>query len=175
MEITISFRHIDPDDEIKSYIEEKMARLQKYIETPLDVHVVLSMERKYRHRVDVMFTINGVVINAHEVMDDTRAAIDKILDKLERRLTKYRDKIKQYREAKTKKNVTTSEPPDVSNIILTKTIDAKPMDPEEASMQLTASGDNFIIFRDSESDNVCIMYKRKDGKYTLIETMGKKP
>ncbi len=174
MEITISFRHIDPDEEIKSYIEDKMARLQKYIETPLDVHVVLSMERKYRHRVDVMFTINGVVINAHEVMDDTRAAIDKILDKLERRLTKYRDKMKKYREAKTKKTFTASEP-DVSNIILTKTIDAKPMDPEEASMQLSASGDNFIIFRDSENDNVCIMYKRKDGKYTLIETMGKKP
>ena len=89
MDITISFRHIDADEEIKVYIEEKMARLQKYIETPLDVHVVVSLERKYRHRVDVMFTINGVVINAHEVMDDTRAAVDKILDKLERRLTKY--------------------------------------------------------------------------------------
>ena len=103
MDITISFRHIDADEEIKVYIEEKMARLQKYIETPLDVHVVLSLERKYRHRVDVMFTVNGVVINAHEVMDDTRAAVDKILDKLERRLTKYRDKLKKYREAKTKR------------------------------------------------------------------------
>ena len=174
MDITISFRHIDTDDEIKMYIEEKMARLQKYIETPLDVHVVVSLERKYRHRVDVMFTINGVVINAHQIMDDTRSAVDKILDKLERRLIKYRDKTKKYREAKTKKMVSAHEP-ETSNIIVTKTIDAKPMDPEEASMQLGASGDNFIIFRDSERDNVCIMYKRKDGKYSLIETMGKKP
>lgn len=174
MDITISFRHIDTDKELKLYIEEKMAKLQKYIETPLDVHVVLSLEKKYRHRVDVMFTINGVVINAHEVMDDMRAAVDKILDKLERRLTKYRDKMKKYREAKTKHAVTEGEQ-EVSNIIITKTIDAKPMDPEEAIMQLRASGDNFIIFRERERDNVCIVYKRKDGKYSLIETAGKKP
>jgi putative sigma-54 modulation protein len=174
MDITISFRHIDADEEIKVYIEEKMARLQKHIETPLDVHVVLSLERKYRHRVDVMFTINGVVINAHEVMDDTRAAVDKILDKLERRLTKYRDKLKKYREAKTKRSVAKGEPEE-SDIIITKMLDAKPMDPEEATMQLRASGDNFIIFRESERDNVCIVYKRKDGKYSLIETVGKKP
>ncbi len=174
MDITISFRHIDTDKEIKLYIEEKMAKLQKYIETPLDVHVVLSLEKKYRHRVDVMFTINGVVINAHEVMDDMRAAVDKILDKLERRLTKYRDKMKKYREAKTKPAVTAGEQ-EASNIIITKTIDAKPMDPEEATMQLRASGDNFIIFRERERDNVCIVYKRRDGKYSLIETVGKKP
>jgi len=121
-----------------------------------------------------MFTINGVVINAHEVMDDMRAAVDKILDKLERRLTKYRDKMKKYREAKTKRPVTAGEQ-EVSSIIITKTIDAKPMDPEEATMQLRASGDNFIIFRERERDNVCVVYKRRDGKYSLIETMGKKP
>jgi putative sigma-54 modulation protein len=174
MDITTSFRHIDVDEEVRLYIEEKMARLQKYIETPLDVHVVVSLERKYRHRVDVMFTINGVVINAHEVMDDTRAAVDKILDKLERRLTKYTDKLKKYREAKTKRSVVKGEPEE-SNIITTKILDAKPMDPEEATMQLRASGDNFIIFRERERDNVCLVYKRKDGKYSLIETVGKKP
>ncbi|MBP1747270.1 MAG: raiA, partial [Deltaproteobacteria bacterium] len=102
MGTTISFRHIEPDEGIRAYVEEKMARLQKYVEVPLDVHVVLSLERKYRQRVDVMFTLNGTVINAHEIMDDMRAAIDKILDKLERRLTRYRDKLKKYREVKPK-------------------------------------------------------------------------
>ena len=174
MDITISFRHIDADEEIKVYIEEKMARLQKYIETPLDVHVVLSLERKYRHRVDVMFTINGVVINAHEVMDDTRAAVDKILDKLERRLTKYRDKLKKYREAKTKRTVTKGEPEE-SNIIITKTIDAKPMDPEEATMQLRASGDNFIIFRERERDNCVYSVQKKRRQIQPYRNSGKKP
>ena len=177
MDITISFRHIDVDEEIRSYIEEKMARLQKYIETPLDVHVVLSLERKYRHRVDVMFTINGIVINAHEVMDDMHAAVDMILDKLERRLTKYRDKMKKYREVKTKQAAaaTPATEKEESGIIIAKTITAKPMDPEEAVMQLRASGDTFMVFRERDRDNVCIVYKRKDGKYSLIETVGKNP
>ncbi|HOP85146.1 MAG TPA: ribosome-associated translation inhibitor RaiA [Syntrophorhabdaceae bacterium] len=172
MEITISFRHIEPDENMKSYIEEKFTKLQKYVETPLDVHVVLSVERKYRYRVDVLFTINGVVINAHETMDDMRAAVDMILDKIERRLTRYREKLKRYRNARPKKElVRPSEP--VSKIVVTKTIDAKPMDTEEAAMQLEASGDNFIIFRDSEKGNVCVIYKRKDGNFGLIEASGK--
>ena len=105
MDITTSFRHVDTSEDVRQYVEEKLSRLQKYVETPLDIHVVISLERKYRQRIDVMFTINGVVINAHEVMDDIYAAIDKILDKLERRLTKYRDKVKAYRENKSKRPV----------------------------------------------------------------------
>lgn len=172
MDITISFRHLDPDESVKKYAEEKIARLQKFVEVPLDVHAVLSLERKYRHRIDVMFTLNGVVINAHEVMDDMRAAIDKILDKLERRLTRYRDKLKKYRENKPKRSITTQEEAG-SKIIITKTINAKPMDPEEATMQLEASGDSFIIFSNTENGNICLAYRRKDGNFGLIETTGK--
>jgi putative sigma-54 modulation protein len=174
MEIIISFRHLNTDEALKRYVEEKMTRLQKYVETPLDVHVVLSLERKYRQRVDVMFTINGVVINAHEVMDDMYAAIDKILDKLERRLIRYRGKLKKYREGKQKQTPAewaVTKP----NIIVTRRISAKPMDPEEAAMQLDASGDGFMIFRDRESDNICVIYKRKDGNLSLIEATGKTP
>ena len=172
MDITISFRHIDPDENIKGYVEEKITRLQRYVEVPLDVHVVLSLERKYRHRVDVICTLNGVVINAHEVMDDMYAAIDKILDKLERRLTRYRDKLKKYREGKPKRTSSIGEEGS-SKIIITKTIDAKPIDPEEAIMQLEASGDSFMIFRDRERGNVCVIYRRKDGNFSLIETARK--
>lgn len=172
MGTTISFRHISPNEDIKKYVEEKIARLQKYIEVPLDVHVVLSIERKYRHRIDVMFTINGVVINAHEVKDDMHAAVDEIVDKLERRLTRFRDKMKKFREAKPKTAASAPEEA-VSKIIVTKTVDAKPMDPEEATMQLDASGDSFMIFRDRERGNICVIYKRKDGNFSLIETLGK--
>lgn len=172
MGITISFRHLSPDEEIKEYVEEKIAKLQKYIEIPLDVHVVLSIERKYRNRIDVMFTINGVVINAHEVMDEMHAAIDKIVDKLERRLTRYRDKMKKYREGKPRA-AEASPDEGAAKIIVTRTVDAKPMDPEEATMQLDASGDSFMIFRDRERGNICVIYKRKDGDFSLIETLGK--
>ena len=113
-----------------------------------------------------------MVINAHEVKDDMYAAIDTILDKLERRLTKYRDKLKKYREVKPKPSIRAADERP-SKIIVSKTVDAKPVDPEEAVMQLEASGDSFMIFRDRESDNVCVVYKRKDGNFGLIETTGK--
>ncbi|HQO63178.1 MAG TPA: ribosome-associated translation inhibitor RaiA, partial [Syntrophorhabdus sp.] len=172
MGTTISFRHIEPDDDIRMYVEEKMARLHKYVETPLDVHVVLSLEKKYRKRVDVTFTLNGTVINAHEVMDDMRAAVDKIIDKLERRLTRHRDKLRKHREVKPKYASSFQEEGSAKTII-TRTIDAKPMDPEEAIMQLEASDNSFMIFRDREKGNICIVYKRKDGNFSLIETTGK--
>ena len=172
MGTTISFRHIEPDESIRLYAEEKMTRLQKYVEVPLDVHVVLSLERKYRQRVDVLFTLNGTVINAHEVSDDMRSAIDKILDKLERRLTRYRDKLRKYREVRP--SYTTSfEEEGSAKIIISRTLDAKPMDPEEAVMQLEASENSFMIFRDREKGNVCVVYKRKDGNFSLIETTSK--
>lgn len=172
MDITISFRHIAPDENLKKYVEEKLSRLQRYVEIPLDLHVVLSLERKYRQRVDVMFTMNGVVINAHEVMNDMYAAVDKILDKLETRLKRYRDKVKQYREGKPK-YAATGVKEKQAQILMLKTIDAKPMDADEAMMQLGASGDAFIIFRDIDRGNVCVMYKRKDGNFGLIETTGR--
>jgi putative sigma-54 modulation protein len=172
MEISISFRHIDHDEVIKQYVEEKMARLQKYVESPVDAHVVLTMERKYRHRIDVMLTINGVVINAHETDDDMHAAVDGILDKLERRLIRYRGKLKKYREGTQKEAAFAAEGP-ASNIIVSKKVEAKPMDPEEAAMQLEASGDSFMIFRERESDNICVIYVRKDGNFGLIEAAGK--
>ncbi|MGD0230648.1 MAG: ribosome-associated translation inhibitor RaiA [Syntrophorhabdales bacterium] len=172
MDITISFRHIESDDSLKEYVEEKLSRLQKYVENPLDLHVVLSLERKYRQRVDVMFTLNGVVINAHEVMGDMHAAVDGILDKLETRLSRYRDKVRQYREGKPKFALPGFEEKS-GQILMLRTIDAKPMDPEEAKMQLNASGDGFIIFRGVERGNVCVMYKRKDGNFGLIETTGR--
>jgi putative sigma-54 modulation protein len=172
MDITISFRRIDPDEGLKKYVEEKLSRLQKYVESPLDLHVVLSLERKYRQRVDVMFTLNGVVINAHEVMNDMHAAIDNIIDTLEMRLKRYRDKVKQYRESKPKYAPVGVEEK-APQIIMLSRMDAKPMDPEEAVMQLKAGGDQFIIFRNIERNNVCVMYKRKDGNFGLIETTGR--
>ena len=174
MDISISFRHVTPDDTLKQYVEDKLARLQKYVETPLDLHVVLSVERTYRQRVDVMFTLNGVVINAHEVMDDMYAAVDRTVDKLEARLKRFREKVKRYRETKPK-FVSRAFEEEGAKIFVTKPVDAKPMDPEEAAMQLAASGNNFIIFRGIERGNVCVMYKRRDGNYGLIETAGRVP
>lgn len=172
MEISVSFRHMEPSDYLKNYLEEKLKRLERYVDQPMDAHVVLSTERRKRNRVDVMLNMNGIVINAQEVMDDMRAAIDKIVDKLERRLKTYREKIRKIREKR--KKVEIPETPEEERLIVRRNVLLKPMDVEEAILQLKASGMNFILFRDRETDNLCVLYKRKDGNYSLIEA-GSKP
>ncbi len=171
MEISISFRHVEPSDYLKAYVEEKLKRLERYVEGPLEAHVVLSSERKHLNKVDIMLNLNGMVINAEEVMDDMRASIDKILDKLERRLKRYREKIRKIRE-KRKAEISgeTSEP---ERVVVRRNINLKPMDVEEAILQLEALGNSFLVFRDRENDNVCVLYKRKDGNFSIIETRGR--
>ncbi|MCX7858281.1 MAG: ribosome-associated translation inhibitor RaiA [Deltaproteobacteria bacterium] len=171
MEISISFRHMEPSEYLKNYVEEKLKRLERYAETPLEAHVVLSSERKYLNRVDVMLNLNGIVINAQEVMDDMRAAIDKILDKLERRLKRYREKIRKIREKR--KIEVSGQEEETRKLVIRKNINLKPMDVEEAILQLEASGNNFLVFRDSENDNICVLYKRKDGNFSIIDTKGR--
>ncbi|MCS7280667.1 MAG: ribosome-associated translation inhibitor RaiA [Desulfobacterota bacterium] len=172
MEISISFRHMEPSDYLKQYVEEKLKRLERYVEAPLDAHVVMSVERKHLKRIDVMLNLNGIVINAQEVMDDMRAAIDKILDKLERRLKRYREKIRKMREKRKKREEPLAEE-EIERVVIRKNIDLKPMDVEEAILQLEASGNNFVVFKDRENDHVCVLYKRKDGNFSIIETRGR--
>lgn len=172
MEISVSFRHMEPSEYLRSYLEEKLKRLERYVDQPIDAHVVLSSERRKRNRVDVLLNMNGIVINAQETMDDMRAAIDKIMDKLERRLKTYREKIRKIREKRKKAEVPEIE--ESERLIVRRNVLLKPMDVDEAILQLKASGMNFILFRDRETDSLCVLYKRKDGNYSLIET-GSKP
>ena len=172
MDITISFRHIAPDDGLKKYVEEKLSRLKKYVESPLDLHVVLSLERKYRQRVDVIFTLNGVVINAHEVHERHARRGGRIVDKLETRLSRYRDKVKQYREGKPKYAAAGVEEKTARSSCCGRSTQSR-WTRKKRRMQLNASGDGFIIFRDIERGNVCVMYKRKDGNFGLVETTGR--
>lgn len=171
MEISISFRHLASSDYLKAYVEEKLRRLERYVDEPLEAHVVFSSERKHQKRVDVMLNMNGVIINAQEVMDDIRAAIDKIVDKLERRLKRYREKIRKIREKR--RTELPEEERELKNLVIRKNINLKPMDVEEAILQLKASGNSFLVFRDRDNDTVCVLYKRRDGNFNIIETRGR--
>jgi putative sigma-54 modulation protein len=171
MEISISFRHMEPNGYLKSYVEEKLKRLERYVETPIDAHVVLSSEKKYRNKVDVILNLDGIIINAEEVKDDMRAAIDEILDKLERRLKRYREKVRKIREKRKKE--TFGEKEESGRLVLRKDISPKPMDVEEAILQLEASGNSFLVFKDRENEKICVLYKRKDGNFGMIETGGR--
>ena len=114
MQITTTFRHIDASEALKSYAEEKLSRVQKYIDEPISAQVFLTVE-KIRHIAEITITAKGITIKASEETNDMYAAIDAVLDKIERQLRRYKEKIKAHKpsseaqERKIKKSIVEAE------------------------------------------------------------------
>jgi putative sigma-54 modulation protein len=173
MDITVTFRHIDSTESLKEYAEEKLSKIGKYFDFPVDAHVVLTAE-KFRRMADVTINVNGTVIKAEEETEDMYAAIDQVMDKIEIQVKRYRDKIRK-RRVKSEGTLASGQgdevgeaPADEPDIIMEKMI-AKPMDAEEAAMQLTISQQDFLVFRNPRTGDINVIYKRKDGNLGLIE------
>jgi len=171
MQINVTFRHIDHSDELKEYIHDRFSKLKKYSDTPMNVNVVLTGE-KFRKSAEVVITGDGIRAAAKQEHDDLRAAIDLVLDKIERQLKKFRDKFK------TRRHSTTTPPPSPSDseaveeaeqVIIIKKINPKPMSIEEAADQLQISGMDFLAFINAETNRVNVIYWRKDGSLGLLE------
>ena len=176
MDIAVTFRHMQPTESLRTYAEEKVSKMKRYLDFPIEAHVVLSVE-KFRHIADVSLSINGTWIRGIEETDDMYSAIDQVMDKLEKQVKKYRSKIRSRRteNRKGEETIGMEEPEeDVAfglegpGIEVEKLI-AKPMDPEEAALQLSTSQQDFIVFRNSRSEQINVIYKRKDGNLGLIE------
>lgn len=177
MQIATTFRHMDASDALKSYVEEKLSRVQKYIDEPINAQAFLTVE-KIRHIADITITAKGITIKASEETNDMYAAVDAVLDKIERQLRRYKEKIKEHKpaneteERKVRKSIVEAEsiglkPEPV--IIKSKTFSIKPMSVEEAVMQMDLLHKDFLVFTDSVTEDINVIYRRKDGNYGLIE------
>ena len=173
MDITVTFRHVDSTESIKEYAEDKLSKIDKYFDFPIEAHVVLTAE-KFRRMADVTLNVNGTVIKAEEETEDMYSAIDQVMDKIEIQVKRYRDKIRNRRtKSENPLNIGQTEEAvdlgaDEPGIVAEKLV-AKPMDPEEAAMQFTMSQQDFLVFRNSRSGDINVVYKRKDGNLGLIE------
>ncbi len=177
MQITTTFRHMETSEALKSYVEEKLERVQKYIDEPITAQVFLTVE-KIRHIAEITINAKGVTIKASEETNDMYAAIDAVLDKIERQLRRYKEKIKEHKpssvveERKIKKSIVEAESLGQKTepvIIKTKTFSIKPMSVEEAVMQMDLLHKDFLVFTDSATEDINVIYRRKDGNYGLIE------
>ena len=173
MDITVTFRHMEPTDSLRNYAEEKISKLNKYLDFPLEAHIVLTVE-KFRHIADVTLSLNGTRIKGVEETEDMYSAIDIVMDKIETQVKRHLSKIRKHRSENLKEGeVEASEEaaaasPDEATIEVEK-LDAKPMDPEEAAMQLNISQHDFLVFRNARSREVNVIYRRRDGNLGLIE------
>ena len=174
MQTSVTFKNIDPSENLKSYVGEKLDRFDKYLYNPAEANVVLSVE-KFRHMAEINIIGDRLNIYGKEVTDDMYSAIDIALDKLEKQIKKNKGKIRKYRigsKSNTKENIVEDTPfleDDASRQVIVRNIEYKPMDVEEAIMQMSLVNDNFLVFTDARSNRVNVLYRRKDGNYGLIQ------
>jgi putative sigma-54 modulation protein len=179
MQLSVTFRHMEPSDALKEYAREKIGRVEKYLDAAVEANVVLSVE-KFRHTADVTILSNGLKINGQEQTEDMYSSIDMVVDKIERQVKRYRQKIKNKKSGKRVKakevriDIISSEEEDADGaprVVRASQIFAKPMDMDEAVMQMDLSKDSFLVFTNAATEKINVLYRRDDGHYGLIEPM----
>ena len=172
MNLVISGKNLDITEGLRSAIEEKIGKLERYFTDTTEVHVTLSTE-KNRQKIEITIPMKGSIIRAEEVSSDMYVSIDLVEEVIERQLRKYKNNLidKEQNAAHLSQSFIEAdefEDEDIQ-IIRTKKFAMKPMDPEEACVQMELIGHNFFVFRNSETDEVNVVYKRKGNTYGLIE------
>ena len=175
MKIKIFGKNIEVTEGIKGAVEEKLGKLDKYFSEETKADVTLSVNRNDQ-KVEVTIPVKGVIIRAEEVSEYMYASIDMVEETIERQLVKYKNKLvdkkKSYRDNFTNDYIEADyedEDEDAVKIVRTKSFGIKPMDAEEACIQMELLGHNFFVFLNAETDEVNVVYKRKGGTFGLIE------
>lgn len=178
MKLIVKGKQISVTDSIDSYIRKKMEKLDKYFDQAMEATATVSVE-KNRQIFEVTLQAKKAIIRAEEESDDMYNSIDRVIEKLERQIIKYKEKL-YNRFGDTNRNkepgvlekveeIIHSNPEDELRIVKTKRFVLKPMSPEEASLQMELLGHNFFVFNNEESHQINVIYKRKDGNFGLIE------
>ena len=172
MNLVISGKNLDITEGLRSAIEEKIGKLERYFTDTTEVHVTLSTE-KNRQKIEITIPMKGSIIRAEESSSDMYVSIDLVEEVIERQLRKYKNKLIDKEQNAAHLSQSFIEADDFEDediqIIRSKKFAMKPMDPEEACVQMELIGHNFFVFRNSETDEVNVVYKRKGNTYGLIE------
>lgn len=172
--------NIEVTDAIRNYVEKRISKLNKFFEDSVEAiaHVNLKVYPDKTAKVEVTIPLSYLTLRAEETSPDLYASIDLVTDKLERQVRKYKTKINRKSREKGFAPIdvanTADEPAEDDDenlaVVRTKRVSLKPMDSQEAILQMDMLGHNFFIFEDAETNGTSIVYKRRDGRYGLIET-----
>lgn len=172
MKIIISGRNIDVTPGLRSAVESKLGKLEKYFAADIEVYVTLSVE-KDRQKIEVTIPVKGNIIRSEQTSNDMYVSIDLVEEIIERQLRKYKTKlIAQHQSGGSFQQSFLEndyEEDEEVRIVRTKKFDIKPMYPEDACVQMELLGHNFFVFCNAETDQVNVVYKRKGNTYGLIE------
>lgn len=172
MQYIISGKNIDVTDGLKSAIHDKIGKLERYFTPDTEVHVTLSVEKE-RQKIEITIPMKGNIVRAEQVSSDMYVSIDLVEEIIERQLRKYKNKLVDQQQAAASLSRAFIEEDagedDEIKIIRSKRFAIKPMDPEEACLQMDLIGHNFYVFRNAATDEVNVVYKRKGNTFGLIE------
>ena len=172
MRYTITGRNVNVTPGIRKAVEEKIGKLDRYFNPDTEVLVTLSVQ-KDRQKIEVTIPVKGNIIRAEESSSDMYVSIDLVEEVIERQLKKYKNKIidkKQSAQAFSDFFINEeTEDEEEIQIVKTKRFGIKPMDPEEACVQMELLNHNFYVFLNAETEEVNVVYKRKGHSYGLIE------
>jgi putative sigma-54 modulation protein len=172
VQLRVKGRGVEVSDAIRSYAEKRLGRLERQLPDP-EIELQLSEEQnpsiRDSHVAEATVWTKGPVLRAKESSQDMRSSIDQLVDKLERQITRYREKRGRRRRPARQapdEGIPMNEEP---QIVRSKQFAVKPMSAEEAVLQLELVGHDFFVFRHADSDEVAIVYRRREGGYGLIE------
>ncbi len=173
MRFIITGRNLEVTEGLRSAVENKLGKLEKYFDKDVDINVTLSVEKE-RQKIEVTIPVKGSIIRSEQTSSDMYVSIDLVEEVIERQLKKYKNKIIQSKQAAASAFTQDyldndyEEEPEVK-IVRSKRFGIKPMDPEEACVQMELLGHSFYVFSNAETGEVNVVYKRKGNTYGLIE------
>ncbi|MCI5639862.1 MAG: ribosome-associated translation inhibitor RaiA [Lachnospiraceae bacterium] len=172
MQYIISGKNIDVTEGLKEAIYEKIGKLERYFAPETEVHVTLSVEKE-RQKIEITIPMKGNIVRAEQVSSDMYVSIDLVEEIIERQLRKYKNKLVDQKQAAASLSQEfveeEIEDDDEIKIIRSKRFAMKPMYPEEACIQMDLLGHSFYVFRNADTDEVNVVYKRKGNTFGLIE------
>ncbi len=171
MNTSVRFKNLEPSEALKSYVSEKLNRMEKYFNGPAEANVVLSIE-KFRHSAEINIMGDRLTINGKEETGEMYSAIDMVLDKLEGQIKKSKQKGRKYRPKEKTGAMVSEQAMEMDGDqprVRIHHIEFKPMDVDEAVMQMDLIKDNFLVFTNARTESVNVLYRQKDGNYGLIQ------
>ena len=173
MQLRVKGRNVEVTPAIEDYAERKLGKLAKQLAEPTRVELELAVERNpsiaANHVAEATIWTKGPVLRAKEASQDMKASIDLLADKLERQVKRYREKRRHEHERRATANPANPGIEENPVIVRKKQFTLNPLTPEEAVLQLELVGHDFYVFRNADSEEINVLYRRDDGGYGLIE------
>ena len=178
MQTSFTLRNMEAGEWLKDYVSKKLARIERYIDKPVSAHVILSVE-KFRNVAEIKLSARNITLQGKEEAKEMTLAVDNVIDKIERQMKKYKGKTRNHKDvASVGESMGPGEPSaeeydeydENPEVVETRKVVLKPMSLEDATLEMDESRNRFVIYRDSSSESVSVIYRRDDGKYVLIET-----